>query len=74
MYNDRFKADNCTIKIFFCGGAKCITFASGMRSLKGLTGFDSKDSRKVSMSCNEYQHVKRLFKTIIGENNYALAA
>ena len=48
----------------------------------GLTGFDSKDSRSVSMPgiedkarpVRDAYGIKSSLKTIIGETNYALAA
>ena len=40
----------------------------------GLTGFDSKDNGFVSMQAHASEAFKNGCKTIIGENNYALAA
>ena len=40
----------------------------------GLTGFDSKDDGFVSMPGNADWPVKTFCETIIGENNFALAA
>lgn len=42
--------------------------------IKGLTGFDSKDDGFVSMSGYADCPVKTFCKTLIGENNFALAA
>ena len=43
-------------------------------SIMGLTGFDSKDNGFVSMQAHTSEAFKNGCKTIIGENNYALAA
>ena len=43
-------------------------------SIMGLTGFDSKDNGFVSMQAHASEAFKNGCKTIIGENNYALAA
>lgn len=42
--------------------------------IKGPTGFDSEVYLMVSMSRNEIDTRKRLFQTLNGEDNYALAA
>lgn len=43
-------------------------------TIMGMTGFDCKISRIISMSSHEIDLVKRDFTTINGEDNYALAA
>ena len=58
----------------YWGGINSITINKFVYFIKGMTGFDSKISRIISMSSHEIALVKIDFTFLNGENNYALAA